>query len=686
MSRLKVLLRGALISEMELTPEKEYVGGRKEGCDIRLQAEKGISREHFKLKFSEGIWKVTALSRFGDLFSLGQKVEEVELQHGQSFQIPPYEFTFQDVPDAGLPVLEEQAAPPKISETEKTVIGAAPQVPYIKMVNSSGVVSEMLRLEVGDVWVAGRDPSCQIIIPDQRVSRRQFEIYKVNGAYTILDLASVNGTFLNGSPVSSTDPQTLKSGDAINVLDNVMYFELHDPNFKYKMERIEIPPIQPLESVEEDYVDEGYAEDGDLPPPEQIDGDGYGQIEQYGVPEQISAGDNVFTGIPLEGSGDPNQFYSFDAPPQQPPAPPPQGIKKLTQNKPLLVTLVLIFLAGAYFLSDYLNPPAETKTVQKVINESDPFARLTPEQQKEVQEYYSLAEQMYNQQKYELAIEKIKKINELLPGGYKDSKQIEADSEKAILTFVENKKDEELAKEKAERLEKIKKQIEECEKLIGPDVTYSKMQDCLVPVTQLDPENNDVIRLLAKASDIEKERQQKAEDAKNYEQQVADFKKLFAEAEDVQKQGYAFKAIKKYQIAMRSTLPDPDHLKDEAKKRIDFIESKIHEKSQSSINQADDLFKQGKLKESILSLRAALIYDPDNSDIQRKIELYTVELDRRVRSIYQESIIEENYGLVDSTETKEGAKEKWKKITQMDLRDGEYYRKAVIKLRRYGVY
>ena len=100
MSRLKVLLRGTTISELILSPEKEYVGGRKEGCDIRLQAEKGISREHFKLKFADGNWQVIAISRFGDVFSLGQKVEQIELQHGQSFHVPPYDFTFLDLPES----------------------------------------------------------------------------------------------------------------------------------------------------------------------------------------------------------------------------------------------------------------------------------------------------------------------------------------------------------------------------------------------------------------------------------------------------------------------------------------------------------------------------------------------------------------------------------------------------------
>ena len=136
---------------------------------------------------------------------------------------------------------------------------------------------------------------------------------------------------------------------------------------------------------------------------------------------------------------------------------------------------------------------------------------------------------------------------------------------------------------------------------------------------------------------------------------------------------------------MQSSLPDPKQLKAAAEQRIAFIEEKIKAKSESSLSAADTLYKQGKLKDAIVTLRDSVVYDPENTDIKDRIDAYTYELMKQVRSLYQESIIDENYGLIDNTETKQGAKEKWKKITDMDLEDGEYYRKAVIKLRRYGV-
>lgn len=675
MSRLKVMLRGSLISEFALNPEKEYIGGRKEGSDIRLQAEKGISREHFKLKFVDGHWQIRAVSRFGDVFSLGQKVEQIDLQHGQTFQIPPYEFSFLDVPDAGLPDQKAgNAAGAKLGEDEKTVIGAAPQVPYIKLVNSAGEVREMLRLEVGEVWVAGRDPSCQIVIPDQRVSRRQFEIYKVNGAYTILDLASVNGTFLNGSPISATDPQTLKSGDAITVLDNILYFELHDPNFKYKVDRIEIPPIQMNQS--EEVFDELASGDSKIMQAEEE----MPQVEEYDIQQQLMPSDNPFTGMPGDPGQNPNQYYNFQPPPPQ--EVPVTGMAKLIQNKPMLIIVVLLVLGGAYYLNEMLSPPEE----QPIASAGDAFSRLSPEQQKEVEENYRIAEQMVSQQKYDLAIEKLRKIKEILPGGYKESERLELESEQANLMLVQAAKDEEARREREEREAKNLQIVAACEKLINPAITKADMNQCLAPVIATNPDNNDVTRLMAMADKIERERLQKEAEAKTYAQQVMELSKIFNEAEAVQAKGYAFKAIKKYKAVLsRTDLPDPKKLKDKSRDRIAFIEQKIRDKSEASINSAQSLFKTGNLRDAVLILREAKIYDPENESINQKIDMYAGELKKQMRTIYQDSILDENYGILENTETKQGAKEKWKKITEMDLQDGEYYRKAVTKLRRYGV-
>lgn len=676
MARLKVLLRGALISEIVLQNEKEYIGGRKEGSDIRLQAEKGISREHFKLKFADGKWSIQAVSRFGDIFSMGQKIEQATLEHGQSFQIPPYEFQLLEVPDSDIALSSEMSAP--INENEKTVIGVSPQVPYIKIVNSNGETREMLRLEVGELWVAGRDPSCQIIIPDQRVSRRQFEIHKVNGAYTVIDLASVNGTFLNGSPVSSTDPQSLKSGDAITVLDNTMYFELHDPNFKYKVEKIEIPPLQLEQPEEVEAVplepEQILQQAQQAPPNYQPLPVEIPQIQQDQINPQLNTMGGPFTGVPP--NFDPNQFYTFVPP--QPPPPQKKGLSPL-----MLVITILIIGGGAFYMYDSQSEDTGKK-IGDVADPSDPLAKLTPEQRTQVKELYSMAEQMLTQEKWGLAGEKLRQLHEIIKDGYLDSKAMQARVAEAEATKEQQLRDEEVARIQKENLAKIAEAAAKCEKLLTPQVTVEQMSECLAPIAQIDATSPEYVRLTAEAERLQRERELKAEQKKAFQEQVEELASVFKKAESIQNEGYAFKAIEQYKKVIASELPDPKKLKDKSKQRIDFIQQKISEKTAKNIEAADALAKDGKLRDAVAFLREALVYDPNNIKLTQKIETYREELKRQSRLLYQESIIDESYGIVDSTETRQGAKDKWKKIVEIDVDDGEYYRKAVIKLRRYG--
>lgn len=64
--------------------------------------------------------------------------------------------------------------------------------------------------------IAGRNPSCDIVMSDLRVSSRHAWIGLIDGKPVLRDLHSSNGTFLNahaGSPVTETE---LRSGDMIS--------------------------------------------------------------------------------------------------------------------------------------------------------------------------------------------------------------------------------------------------------------------------------------------------------------------------------------------------------------------------------------------------------------------------------------------------------------------------------------
>src|SRR5512143_4149467 len=63
--------------------------------------------------------------------------------------------------------------------------------------------------------VIGRDPECDIVIPDRQVSRRHARLRRVDGGFELEDLGSKNGTHLNGARL--TTPQRLQDGDLIQV-------------------------------------------------------------------------------------------------------------------------------------------------------------------------------------------------------------------------------------------------------------------------------------------------------------------------------------------------------------------------------------------------------------------------------------------------------------------------------------
>ena len=63
--------------------------------------------------------------------------------------------------------------------------------------------------------ILGREPSCALTIDSPQVSRQHCRIDLRDGTPWVVDMASTNGTFLNGSPVSNEQP--LQDGDVISV-------------------------------------------------------------------------------------------------------------------------------------------------------------------------------------------------------------------------------------------------------------------------------------------------------------------------------------------------------------------------------------------------------------------------------------------------------------------------------------
>ena len=64
--------------------------------------------------------------------------------------------------------------------------------------------------------IIGRDADSDVQINERQVSRHHAEIERTIQGYTVRDLGSKNGTFLNGEPVSQ-EPQLMRNGDVIGI-------------------------------------------------------------------------------------------------------------------------------------------------------------------------------------------------------------------------------------------------------------------------------------------------------------------------------------------------------------------------------------------------------------------------------------------------------------------------------------
>lgn len=84
----------------------------------------------------------------------------------------------------------------------------------------------------------GRQEECVISIPSARVSRRHASVQRVLGRYTVMDLGSTNGTYLNGRRLDKAEQ--LKDGDKIKVGELVL---------KYMESRLELQYHQQILSM-----------------------------------------------------------------------------------------------------------------------------------------------------------------------------------------------------------------------------------------------------------------------------------------------------------------------------------------------------------------------------------------------------------------------------------------------------
>jgi pSer/pThr/pTyr-binding forkhead associated (FHA) protein len=132
-------------------------------------------------------------------------------------------------PTDGLPSVVEDA--PHTVVAAPTALGGAPGISMV-VINSGRRIS----LEVGEELLVGRKDNQRGIYPDidlgldggydAGVSRRHAIITPVAAGYTLEDLASANGTFINGRRLPAQTPTPIANGDELKFGTLILRFEI----------------------------------------------------------------------------------------------------------------------------------------------------------------------------------------------------------------------------------------------------------------------------------------------------------------------------------------------------------------------------------------------------------------------------------------------------------------------------
>jgi len=89
--------------------------------------------------------------------------------------------------------------------------------PHLKLLSTIELTGEDTVTEVfplrNEVTRVGRSLECEIVISDPHISSQHLQIEKTRQGFTILDLGSINGTFIND--VKLINSTLLKEGDVI---------------------------------------------------------------------------------------------------------------------------------------------------------------------------------------------------------------------------------------------------------------------------------------------------------------------------------------------------------------------------------------------------------------------------------------------------------------------------------------
>lgn len=650
---------GQQVTEKILEEGQKYIIGRGSDCDIVLEAEPGISRQHFKLyASSENCWTIECISTQGDgLYVEGEKVQGAEIEDSTSLSFKNYIFEFvlekaESESETNLEIEPETKPEMKIPEKnevmEKKPDSARENKPpddstrvlpqsslsYFLSISIAGNSPEYISLNQGNSWILGRREDSDICINHPSLSGKHLKIERTGNQFYIEDLNSSNGTFLNDMKLEPGKSQSLRSEDKIEALDLVMTFEAQNRKFA------EI--IKNLPAVSE---------------PTKV------------VENPMLAGGMALPKVVLEEASEEEEEHES------------KGKKKFFNPKRIVLLGVLgVFLGGAVWVK---------------MTQTEKEAPVSPEQAaldakaKVIQDFYRMATTLYQQKKYQFCIENLSKLHEMTTY-YKDSKELATQCQNA-LSARKRLEEQELLKKQAEETErKIKEVVAGCYPKLDVFESVEELNICLSEAIQLNPENLEIVALqriieerkslqLLKEQEKEELRKRIAKTRARYKALYQKAKKQHEEAENIQDQERLLQAADAYDRFVKAS----QHMSSMAETRQLAAQTAqaIREKYKTTLDQlysdCENLISQKQMKNAYPVCKKILDFKDDDAKAFQWMKQAESYLRLRLKPVYEESTQKENLSNIAA------ARPLWQQIVREDITEGYYYKKALAKLEKY---
>lgn len=209
-----------------LTEDKLVIG--RKGADLAIE-DKAVSRSHAEIRRESGAWWIRDLGSTNGTFLNNEKVTETELHHLDEIRVGSTRILFAT---ASAPADSEER--PEDSGLDRTKVDDSSKQSEYRLPADRGLFLEFMtppkkgrsiKVEQGRV-VIGRSEEADIRLDDQGVSRKHamIEVYSRDQFY-LTDLASQNGTWLNGMRVRTT---RLLHGDLVRIGSTVLKLVVQD--------------------------------------------------------------------------------------------------------------------------------------------------------------------------------------------------------------------------------------------------------------------------------------------------------------------------------------------------------------------------------------------------------------------------------------------------------------------------